>query len=264
MHHELNDAGVPSARFGWASVQLDGASQGARQNRSVVHRQLAALPPATPARVDLGALAVGLMTAAPVSEPTATALASVARTIVERGGSVLIPESDPLLGNPTFRLGALGSIVPHATLAYGQPLNRVRLPCHRQAKRIIGSRTSPASAPAADTSTSLLLANTPGRATHAACRPGSRILTTRGPLPPRTSICSSPATPPGTRRRWQRSSSPSPNAPAHPSPTPKVSWISSSRAASWESPRSKMKRGHVGDPNLGRINRGPIPTYVPT
>jgi signal transduction histidine kinase len=62
------------------------------------------------------------MTAAPVSAATATALASISSTIVERGGSVLIPESDQLLADPSFRIGALGSIVPHATLAYGEPL----------------------------------------------------------------------------------------------------------------------------------------------
>jgi len=72
-------------------------------------------------RADLGALTVGLMTSAPVSTATASALAVLSRTIVDGGGSVLIPESDPLLADLSFRKGALESIVPHATLLYGQP-----------------------------------------------------------------------------------------------------------------------------------------------
>ena len=35
---------------------------------------------------------------------------------------MLIPESDPLLANPAFRSGVPGPIIPHPTLAYGQPL----------------------------------------------------------------------------------------------------------------------------------------------
>lgn len=123
MHHELNDAGVPAERFGWASVQLDGGIAKALDKiEAWFSGKLAALPHATPTRTDLGALAVGLMTAAPVSDVAATALALVARTIVERGGSVLIPESDPLLASPTFRTGVLGALALHATLAYGQPV----------------------------------------------------------------------------------------------------------------------------------------------
>ena len=125
MRHELDDAGLPASRFGWASVQLDGGIAKALDKiEAWFAEKLASLAPATPVAADLGALTIGLMTAAPVSDATANALASVTRAIIGRGGSVLIPESDLLLANTSFRVGALGSIVPHATLAYGQPLTQ--------------------------------------------------------------------------------------------------------------------------------------------
>lgn len=125
MRGELEGAGVAAARFGWASVQLDGGIAKALDKiEGWFADKLAALPPATPVVADLGALTVGLMTAPPVGDVTVAALASVVGTIVAHGGSVLIPESDALLGSPAFRMGVLASIVPHATLAYGQPLTQ--------------------------------------------------------------------------------------------------------------------------------------------
>jgi altronate dehydratase len=125
MRGELEGAGVAAARFGWASVQLDG---GIAKALDKIERwfteKLTALSPATLVRTDLGALTVGLMTAAPAGDATAAAVASVTRAIVERGGSVLIPESDALLASQPFRVDALGSVVPHPTLAYGQSLTQ--------------------------------------------------------------------------------------------------------------------------------------------
>jgi altronate dehydratase len=125
MRSELEKAGVTTARFGWASVQLDGGIAKAldRIERWFAEK-LTVLPPPASALTDLGALTVGLMTATPISDATGAALASVTRTIVERGGSVLIPESDAILTSQSFRADALASIVPRATLAYGQPLTQ--------------------------------------------------------------------------------------------------------------------------------------------
>ena len=39
-----------------------------------------------------------------------------------QGGTVLIPEGDPLVADPAFVHDVLGGIRPHATLAYGQPV----------------------------------------------------------------------------------------------------------------------------------------------
>ena len=123
MRHQLETAGVPLTRFGWASVQLDGGIEKALGKiEAWFAEKLSALPPAVTTTADLGALALGLMTAAPVEATTAAALAGVARAILGAGGSMLLPESDPLLANGGFRAAVLGAAPPHATLAYGQPL----------------------------------------------------------------------------------------------------------------------------------------------
>jgi altronate dehydratase len=104
-------------------VQLDGGiGKVLDKIEDWFNQRLTALPPATRVTTDLGALTMGLMTATPVADKTQAAIAFVARTIVEQGGSVLIPEGDALLAGACFRSGMLGSTTPHATLAYGQPL----------------------------------------------------------------------------------------------------------------------------------------------
>ncbi len=123
MRRQLELAEVPLARFGWASVQLDGGIEKALGKiEAWFADKFSALPTAISTVTDLGALNLALLTAAPVGKASATALASVARTIVTAGGSVLIPESDPLLANAAFRALVLGATAPHATLAYGQPI----------------------------------------------------------------------------------------------------------------------------------------------
>ena len=123
MRHKLEAAGVSAARFGWASVQLDGGMAKALDKvEAWFAAKLAALPPAPCVPADLGALALGLLTTAPAHDSTVAALVTVAQHILHRGGSVLIPESDPLLADRRFSSALLGDRTPHATLLYGQPL----------------------------------------------------------------------------------------------------------------------------------------------
>jgi altronate dehydratase len=123
MRGELGRAGVVSERFGWASVQLDGGiAKVLDKIEAWFAATLATFPPPAAALADLGALTLGLMTSAAIADPTASTLASVTRTIVGLGGSVLIPESDSLLANPIFNTQVMGSTVPHPTLSYGEPL----------------------------------------------------------------------------------------------------------------------------------------------
>jgi altronate dehydratase len=125
MRHQLDLAGVPLHQFGWASVQLDGGMEKALTKiEQWFGDKLASLPPAAAVTADLGALAVGFMTAAPVTAQTAIALAAIARHIVVAGGSALLPESDPLLANPAFVTPLIGRMQPHATLSYGQPFDQ--------------------------------------------------------------------------------------------------------------------------------------------
>ncbi len=120
MRRQFEAAGLPLERFGWASVQLDGgiAKVLAQVESWFARTGLRAAP-----RRDtgLGALTVALLSASPVGPAGVVALARVARTLLAAGGSVLLPESDPLLAVAAFRTALLGATPPRATLAYGQP-----------------------------------------------------------------------------------------------------------------------------------------------
>jgi altronate dehydratase len=122
MRRQFEAAGLPLDRFGWASVQLDGGIDKALANvETWFKRAGASLPPAPRLPVGLGALSLGLLSAGPAKAAGPGALARVARTVLAAGGSVLLPEGDPLLAAVEFRSQLLGSSSPRATLAYGQP-----------------------------------------------------------------------------------------------------------------------------------------------
>ena len=125
MRRQLESAGVPATRFGWASVQLDGGIEKALGKiEAWFADKFSAIAPAAVEPVSGGALTIGLITDAALSLATTLALAILARDIVEAGGSVLVTEGDPLLANEVFRARLLGPLAPHATLAYGQPIER--------------------------------------------------------------------------------------------------------------------------------------------
>jgi altronate dehydratase len=125
MRRQLESAGLPTRRYGWASVQLDGGIDKALGRiEGWFDGKLATLPPGTTEAAGPGALALALLTAAPVAPATAAALAAIAGAVLDDGGSVLLVESDPLLANPGFRTAILGATPPRATLAYGEPRAR--------------------------------------------------------------------------------------------------------------------------------------------
>jgi altronate dehydratase len=125
MRRQFEQAGVPLDRFGWASVQLDGGIERALGGiESWFAGRFAAAPAPDAEPTGLGSVALGLLTTAPGTPATAAALAAVARAVISGGGSVLLPESDPLLADAAFRRSLLGPAVPHATLAYGEPLTQ--------------------------------------------------------------------------------------------------------------------------------------------
>ena len=122
MRRQLENAGIPLSRFGWASVQLDGGiEKSLGKIEAWFAEKFAALPPAPAIPANLGALTLGLMSTTPVTASTGAALAAVALAVIHAGGSVLLPESDALLAHATFRSALLGDQTPHASLAYGQP-----------------------------------------------------------------------------------------------------------------------------------------------
>jgi altronate dehydratase len=124
MRHALKQYGVDPQRFGYASIQLDG---GIEAVMAKVIEWFASRPEpeetggaAASALAAAPAFSLGLAAAGPVPETTAHALAELTAGIIASGGSVILPRSASLTGNPAF-LEALGLEAPLAdTLAYGQ------------------------------------------------------------------------------------------------------------------------------------------------
>jgi altronate dehydratase len=126
MRREFERADLPLDRFGWASVQLDG---GIDRVIGRVQQWFATrpAPPAAARDVRLGALTIGVISAGPPDAPVATGLAALVTAALGDGGTVLIPEGDPLLADAGFRAAVLGDTPARATLAYGQPVARAGL-----------------------------------------------------------------------------------------------------------------------------------------
>ncbi|MEO7597455.1 MAG: UxaA family hydrolase [Opitutus sp.] len=123
MRRQFESAGLPLDRFGWASVQLDGGIDKAiTKIEAWFERAGGTLPVRSRTKTSVGTLRVGILSAGPLGENAALAFANVARAILAKGGSVLVPEGDALLAARAFREAVLDGAVPHSTLAYGQSL----------------------------------------------------------------------------------------------------------------------------------------------
>jgi len=125
MRRSLVAAGVDPARFGYASIQLDGGI--ARVTTRVTQWFAEALPrvPSPPrALVGVGRLALGMTAMGLVPPASARALATVVAAIVGAGGSVVIPENASLLEAAEFShvLGVARPLRP--SLAYGETMRR--------------------------------------------------------------------------------------------------------------------------------------------
>jgi altronate dehydratase len=121
MRRQFEQAGIPVDRFGWASVQLDGGIDlVVAKVEGWFTAKISAIPTGARVPVSFGALTLGLLSAQPLGATGAATLARLTHHILAAGGSVLLPESDPLLVSSEFRNSILGDTTPHATLAYGQ------------------------------------------------------------------------------------------------------------------------------------------------
>jgi altronate dehydratase len=121
MRREFESAGLPLDRFGWASVQLDGGIDKSLSKIEGWFKGGATAPSTQRVTAGIEGLRVGILSTAPVGAAAAV-FARVTRVILEAGGTVLLPESDPLLATAEFRAEIFGDATPRATLAYGQPL----------------------------------------------------------------------------------------------------------------------------------------------
>ena len=121
MRRQLEQRGDNGARYGWASIQMDGGLEAVLAKMEGWFREaLATTAPATEEPAGLESLRLGLISAGPVPAPAAEALARVTRSIVGAGGTVVLPQTATLLESPAYlegiRLGAeLGP-----SLGYGQ------------------------------------------------------------------------------------------------------------------------------------------------
>ncbi len=118
----LGSRGIDHSAMGFASIQLDGGIE------RVVEKVMnwfkssplgASLGAASQAELENVSLCLGLTAQGELPAETATAMAIVAASILECGGSVIIPETFPLLRRAEFT-SALFTAAPHTTLSYGE------------------------------------------------------------------------------------------------------------------------------------------------
>ena len=126
--NELQQRGLSTDAFGWASVQADG---GIDSSKAAVTSMLldrlreckAACP--TPPADDkpLQSVSIAMHALGPVPPPVALALAHVARAFITKGASVVLPQGTSLLDTPAFLSELLLEEVPKgvlsSTLEYG-------------------------------------------------------------------------------------------------------------------------------------------------
>ncbi|MEI6051197.1 MAG: UxaA family hydrolase, partial [Opitutaceae bacterium] len=138
MRRQFENAGLPLERFGWASVQLDGGIDKTLAKVETWFAEKAVRQPSVPAlatgpaasageenknaAVILAGLNLGVLTVGSLNGASLSPLVALVEDVLHAGGSVLVPESDPLLADARFVDAVLGRTPPHATLAYGQPL----------------------------------------------------------------------------------------------------------------------------------------------
>ncbi|MCY2976686.1 MAG: UxaA family hydrolase [Planctomycetota bacterium] len=113
---------IDHSAMGFASIQLDG---GIERVMEKVMKWFASSPVGSSsgdgpqAETSDISLCLGMTAQGDLPGETATALASVAASILASGGSVILPETSPLLRSPEFT-SALFFASPHNTLSYGE------------------------------------------------------------------------------------------------------------------------------------------------
>lgn len=122
LRNELRRRGVDRERFGWASIQLDGGIDAARQRVDTwFAAALDRLPRRSAVPAGLDALRVGLAADGPLSPDVESALAGVARVIVGAGGTVVVPQSASILRADGAWQAQLGVAPAGPSLSYASP-----------------------------------------------------------------------------------------------------------------------------------------------
>jgi altronate dehydratase len=127
MRHYLDQHGVDSNRFGWASVQLDGGIE--RVTDKVMrwfHSACSEEPQPSSGEAGWDVLRLGLTAVGPIHRNLAAGVAKWVRRIIESGGTVVLAENTTLFGPDGFQSELTGSNPAKwtPTLAYGQGITQ--------------------------------------------------------------------------------------------------------------------------------------------
>ena len=250
--NRLEEAGLDPARFGWASVQLDGGIE------SVVAKvedwfteTLADAEDLEYEDVGPEALRLGLYASGPVSEEAARSLAEVTLAVVGSGGTVVVPERAALLSSPAYLQAVLGDRSVENTLAYGQAatesgLHVMEAPTDHWVETATGLGA---------TGVEVMLAHVAGHplagAPYDPTPPGLLRSRDARKSTPKTSTCSSKVTHLDGRNRCSRPSRPSPRASTSRSYSRLATPTSSSPAVCSASRCSRYRASQP--PSTGRI-----------
>jgi altronate dehydratase len=119
--NRLREAGVDPLSFGWASVQLDGGIDSVvAKVEGWFDEVLQDAETLEYESVGPEALRLGLYASGHVSDEAALSLAEVTRTVVNSGGTVVVPERAAVLSSPAYLGEVLGGHPVENTLAYGE------------------------------------------------------------------------------------------------------------------------------------------------
>jgi altronate dehydratase len=117
----LRERGLDPARFGWASVQLDGGIESVVEKVEDWFAQtLEDADDLTHETAGLGALRLGLYASGPLPDDATRRLADVTLAVVGAGGTVVVPETAAVLSSPAYLDSVLGDRAVQNTLSYGQ------------------------------------------------------------------------------------------------------------------------------------------------
>src|SRR5215207_6847127 len=117
----LRERGLDPARFGWASVQLDGGIESVVEKVEVWFAEtLKDADDLTHESAGLEALRLGLYAAGALPDDAALSLARVTLAVVGGGGTVVVPETAAVLSSRAYLDSVLGDHAVQNTLSYGQ------------------------------------------------------------------------------------------------------------------------------------------------
>ena len=143
MASQLALIGVDRARFGWASVQIDGGIESVTEKvEAWFGEALGGLTDPERADAGLGALRLGLLDNGAVPDIAAEQFACLTAAIVRVGGTVVLPSTAALLSSPAYLDNLESGLNVQPSLAYGETatpgLHVMEAPTHHWVESLTG------------------------------------------------------------------------------------------------------------------------------